>query len=141
MGMEKANRIDDTHLTGVVRNIPVTMEYSHHVIRLVPMTGIKLFTYSADILFLYQSSASAWLYKHLWITYQYQPRTSMTHVACESKLRSVVVSFMHLCPGDWVGIGRVVVYYVRSTHAFSAGIKCLHCILVLIIFYTYNANM
>ena len=53
MGMEIANRIDDTHFTGVVRTNPVTMKNSHHVIRLVPMTGIKLFTYSADILFLH----------------------------------------------------------------------------------------
>ena len=41
-----------------------------------------------------------------------KPRTSMTHVACESKLRSVVKSTMHPCPGNWMGNGRLVV----STH-------------------------
>ena len=29
----------------------------------------------------------------------------MTHVASESKLRSVVMSSMHPCPGNWVAIG------------------------------------
>ena len=55
------------------------------------------------------------------------PSTSMTHVACESKLDSVVRSPMHPCPGKWVAIGRVVVYYARVAHAFSAGIKYRHC--------------
>ena len=50
--------------------------------------------------------------------------TSMTNVACESKLRSVVRSSVHPCPGKWVAIRREVVYYVN---AFSAGIKCRHC--------------
>ena len=36
----------------------------------------------------------------------------MTNVACESKLRSIVRSSMHPCPGYWVVIGFVVVYYV-----------------------------
>ena len=31
---------------------------------------------------------------------------------------------MHPCPGNWVEIGRVVVYYARAAHTFSAGIKC-----------------
>ena len=58
-----------------------------------------------------QTSDSAWLYKPPWITCQTnKPRTPMTHVACESKLRSVVKSSMHLCPGNWVAIGRAVVY-------------------------------
>ena len=51
----------------------------------------------------------------------------MTHVACRSKLRSVVRSSMHLCPGTWMAIERAVVYYARAAHAFSAGIKCRHC--------------
>ena len=55
--------------------------------------------------------------------------TSMTHVACESKLRSVVRSFIHPSPRNWVTIGRAVVYYAWAAHAFSAGIKCRHCIL------------
>ena len=44
----------------------------------------------------------------------------MTHVACESKLRSLVRSFIHPWPRNWVTIGRAVVYYAR------AGIKCHH---------------
>ena len=57
-----------------------------------------------------------------------RPSTSMTHVPCESKLRSFVRSSMHLCPGNVVAIGRAVVYYARAAHTFSAGIKCRHCI-------------
>ena len=53
-----------------------------------------------------------------------RPSTTMTNVACESKLRPIVRSSMHPCPGNWVVIGRVVVYYVWSAHVFSAGIKC-----------------
>ena len=37
--------------------------------------------------------------------------------------------------------GHVVVYFARAAHAFSAGIKCLHCIYVcnlLTIFVTYE---
>ena len=56
-----------------------------------------------------------------------KPGTSMTHVARESKLCSVVRSSMHPCPQHWVAIGRVVVYYARASHSFSAGIKCRHC--------------
>ena len=53
--------------------------------------------------------------------------TLITHIACESKLRSVVRSYMHPCPGNWVAIGCAVVYSARAAHAFSAGIKCWHC--------------
>ena len=56
-----------------------------------------------------------------------RPSTSMTHVACETKLRSFVRSSMHICPGNVVAIGRAVVYYARAAHIFSAGIKCRHC--------------
>ena len=52
----------------------------------------------------------------------------MTHAACESKLRSVVRSSMHPYPGNWLAIGRAVVYYAWAARAFSAGIKCRHCI-------------
>ena len=51
----------------------------------------------------------------------------MTHVPCESKLRSVVRSSMPPCPWNMVAIGHAVVYYARYAHAFSAGIKCRHC--------------
>ena len=34
---------------------------------------------------------------------------------------------MHPYPGNWVPIGCTVVYYAQTAHAFSAGIKCLHC--------------
>ena len=56
-----------------------------------------------------------------------KPSTAMTHVACESKLLSVVMSSIHPCIVNWVAIGRAVVYYARATHTFSAGIKCRHC--------------
>ena len=54
----------------------------------------------------------------------------MTKVACESKLRSVVMSYMHPCPGNWVTIGRVVVYCVRAARTLNAGIKCRYYISV-----------
>ena len=38
----------------------------------------------------------------------------MMHVACESKLRSVVRPFMHPCPGNWLATGHVVVYFARA---------------------------
>ena len=52
----------------------------------------------------------------------------MTHVVSESKLRLVVRSSMHPCPGNWVA----VVYFAQAIHAFSAGIKCRHCKLFLL---------
>ena len=43
-----------------------------------------------------RTSVNAWLYKHQWIICQRnKPRHLMTHVACESKLRSIVRSSMH----------------------------------------------
>ena len=49
----------------------------------------------------------------------------MTHLAFESKLRSVVRSSRDPYQGNWVAIGRaVVVYYAWVAHAFSAGIRC-----------------
>ena len=36
---------------------------------------------------------------------------------------------MHPCPGNWVAIRSVVVYYAQGAHAFSARIKCHHCML------------
>ena len=53
---------------------------------------------------------------------------AITHSACKSKLRIVVRSFMHPCPGNQVAIGSAVAHYARAAHAFSAGIKCRHCI-------------
>ena len=35
---------------------------------------------------------------------------------------------MHPCPRNRVAIGFAVVYYARTAHASSAGIKCRHCI-------------
>ena len=52
--------------------------------------------------------------------------TSMTHVAGESTLHSVVL-WGHPCPLSWVAIGRVFMYYARAAHAFSTGIKCRLC--------------
>ena len=51
----------------------------------------------------------------------------MTHVAYESKLRSVIRSSIHQCQGNWLAIGHTVVYYARAAHTFSARIKCRHC--------------
>ena len=51
----------------------------------------------------------------------------MIHVACDEKLRSVVKSSMHPCPGKWVPIGRAAVYYARAAQALSAEFKCRHC--------------
>ena len=36
-------------------------------------------------------------------------------------------SSTHPCPENWVAIGRVVVYYARAAHAFSAGIISRYC--------------
>ena len=40
---------------------------------------------------------------------------------------------MHPCPGNWVAIEHGVVFYARADRAFSAGIKCRHCIATLLI--------
>ena len=85
-----------------------------------------------------RTSVSAWSYKYFWITCQ----KSIKHrVACEPKLRSVVRSHMHPCPGNWVEIGRAVMYHARGDQAFSAGIKCWHCTLFLyIVFNPYRSK-
>ena len=57
----------------------------------------------------------------------------MSHVACESKLRSVKRSSIHQYQGHWVAIGHTVVYYARAAHTFSAGINCRHRNIVVII--------
>ena len=56
-----------------------------------------------------------------------KPDTSMSQVSSESKLRSVVSSSMHPCPGNWVAIGSAVVYYPRAAQAFDSGIRYRHC--------------
>ena len=38
---------------------------------------------------------------------------------------------MRPCPGNWVAIGRTVVYYALAAHTFSAGITCQHCMCVI----------
>ena len=82
-----------------------------------------------------RTSASAWLYKTPWIACpKNKLSTSMTHVAGESELRSVVRSSMLPCPGNWVAIRPAVVYHARAAQAFSAGIKCQHCSLQAIHF-------
>ena len=48
----------------------------------------------------------------------------MTHVACESKLRSLIRSPIHPFQRNRVAFGHTVVYYGRAAHAFSAVIKC-----------------
>ena len=78
-----------------------------------------------------RTSISAWLYKHPWITCQNdKPSIPMTRVACESKRRSGGCEAINASipdPGIWVATGRAVVYYPQAAHAFSAGIKCRHC--------------
>ena len=55
-------------------------------------------------------------------------RISQAHQWLVSKkLRSVVRSSIHPCPGNWVAVGRAVEYISRAALAFSAGIKCQHC--------------
>ena len=56
----------------------------------------------------------------------------MTNVACDSKLCPVMRLSMHPCPGNKVAIVSAVVYYARAVHAFSAGIRCWHCICTLV---------
>ena len=68
-----------------------------------------------------RTSASAWLYKIPWITCQKDmPSTSMTHVACESKLSSVVRS-------TEASILRRMGCNRACGRIFSAGIKCRYC--------------
>ena len=50
----------------------------------------------------------------------------MTHLAYESNLRSVVRSFMHPYPENWLAFWRAVVW-CPAAQASSAGIKCRHC--------------
>ena len=74
-----------------------------------------------------RTSASALFYKHLLITCQKnKPSSSMTHVACESKLRLVLRSSLHPWPESFVESERTVLYYARDTQASSAGIKFRH---------------
>ena len=61
----------------------------------------------------------------------------MTGVACESKPRSVVRSSIHPCQGNWLTTGHAVAYYDRAVQAFSAGIKCWHCMWFLM-YYLFN---
>ena len=51
----------------------------------------------------------------------------MTHEASRLMLRSVLRSFMHPYPGNWMAIGRAVVYYAWATRTFSGGNNCRHC--------------
>ena len=51
----------------------------------------------------------------------------MANVACDVKLHSVVVSFMHPCPENGVAIEHVVVCYARAAQAVSAEITCRYC--------------
>ena len=37
---------------------------------------------------------------------------------------------MHPYPGNWMAIERAVVCHAWATRAFSAGIKCRHCMFV-----------
>ena len=76
-----------------------------------------------------RTSASVWLYKQPGITCQKMNKTSIsiTHVAYDSKLRPDVRYSMHPCPGNWVPIGRAVVYHAGGAHTFIAVTKYRHC--------------
>ena len=75
-------------------------------------------------------SASAWLHKHPWMTcWKNRPSTSMTHITCESKLCSVMMSSMHPYSGKLCGDRACSNILRLDCPAFSAGIKCLHCII------------
>ena len=108
----KENLSRDCHLAMRTLVVQVyTLQYRH----LIPAPVVR-------------TSASTWFYKRPWITCRKnKPSTSMTHVACESKLHSFVRLPMHPWPGNWVAIGHVVVNSARTAHANSAEIKCRHC--------------
>ena len=76
-------------------------------------------------------SASAWLYKHPRITCQKnKPSTSMPPSSLQIKAMfscKVKVLWLHSCPGNWVAIEGVVMYYAQTAPVFSAGITCWHC--------------
>ena len=70
-----------------------------------------------------------------------KPSISVFHIAWKSKLRLVVRSSMHPCPGNWVAIGRVVVFFARLpmhlvqelnvgtvSHAFAVALKLSSCL-------------
>ena len=56
-----------------------------------------------------------------------KPSTRKTHVACKSKLRSVLRSSIHPTPRKLRGKWVCVACYARAAHAFSAGINYRHC--------------
>ena len=62
----------------------------------------------------------SWLYKHPWITCRkHKTKTTMTHIACDSKLCSIVRSSMHPFPGNWVAIEsgvQLCIMYGLPTH-------------------------
>ena len=73
-----------------------------------------------------RTSASTWLNKHPWITFQEnKPSTSITHVACESKLHSVVRSFMYPCPGKSCILPGLPTHLVQELNAGTA--HRFHC--------------
>ena len=71
---------------------------------------------------------------------QNKASTSMTHVCCKSKLRSVVRSLMHTSPGNWVAVRREVVYHARDACTLRAGIKYPHCISCTLVHSLCNAQ-
>ena len=95
-----------------------------------------------------RTSASAWLYR---LVVQHivpsdnmsknKPNTSMTHVAYDLKLRSVVRSSMHPCQHNWFAVGRAVVFYVQAAHAFSAGITRWHVSTYIALIYLHVASL
>ena len=99
---------------------------SHHWIGLVALQIVIVMkdpSYSTAIQFLHQSTGRlpvpGCTNTHGWQV-KSKPSTSLIHVAWESKLHSVVRSFMHPWQGDYLVIGRTVVCYAWAAQAFGA---------------------
>ena len=58
-----------------------------------------------------RNSASAWLYRHPSKTCQKYAKHSIDPRSLRIKCAFSLRSSMHPCPGNWVAIGRAVVYY------------------------------
>ena len=105
------------------------ISFSRSLLCLQSVNGFMPDTYSTDISFLQQlTDVCQCLVVQIPLgnMSKNKPSTSMAHVACESKLGSVVRSAMHPCTGSRVTIGRAVVYFVWDANSFSTGMKCWH---------------
>ena len=76
-----------------------------------------------------QTSPSAWLYRHLWITcHKNKPITLLIHVVCELKQHSVACEIIDTSvPRRLDGNQTCSCVFCPGSYTFSAGIKCRHC--------------